>query len=375
MITNVGPVHLELLGLDRGDRRREGRAGRATCAPARRPSSPPTSRCSSEHLRDDITVVRLRRRAAPGRPRAAVHERPHAAQRLRRGRRRAGARRRAARARSTVELSAMRGQRHRAARAHRRRQRLLQRQPDVDARRPRRSCRVRGRPPRRRARRHARARPRRAALPRRDRRPCPRSRRRRCSSRSARWRARCTATARSTTAAEAAALVRELVRPGDTSWSRRRAASASRSSPRRSRKPRHGMGESSSPARPRCSSASSCRRSSSSSCATASSARTSARRAPRAITPRPGTPTMGGIIIFTAIAIPFLILSSYDWRSVGVFGAAIACALLGLRRRLHEDHPAPFAGPARAHEAAGHGRDLARAVVGRHQARRASRAT
>jgi phospho-N-acetylmuramoyl-pentapeptide-transferase len=42
-----------------------------------------------------------------------------------------------------------------------------------------------------------------------------------------------------------------------------------------------------------------------------------------------GTPTMGGIIIFTAISIPFLILSSYDWRAVGVFGAAIACALLG----------------------------------------------
>jgi phospho-N-acetylmuramoyl-pentapeptide-transferase len=42
-----------------------------------------------------------------------------------------------------------------------------------------------------------------------------------------------------------------------------------------------------------------------------------------------GTPTMGGLIIFTAIAIPFLILSSYDWRSVGVFGAAILSALLG----------------------------------------------
>ena len=42
-----------------------------------------------------------------------------------------------------------------------------------------------------------------------------------------------------------------------------------------------------------------------------------------------GTPTMGGIIIFTAISIPFLILSSYDWRSVGVFGAAILSALLG----------------------------------------------
>src|SRR3954468_11362585 len=42
-----------------------------------------------------------------------------------------------------------------------------------------------------------------------------------------------------------------------------------------------------------------------------------------------GTPTMGGIIIFLAVAAPFLILSDYDWRSVGVYGAAIACALLG----------------------------------------------
>jgi phospho-N-acetylmuramoyl-pentapeptide-transferase len=42
-----------------------------------------------------------------------------------------------------------------------------------------------------------------------------------------------------------------------------------------------------------------------------------------------GTPTMGGIIVFAAISLPFLILSNYDWRSVGVFGAAVACALLG----------------------------------------------
>ncbi len=42
-----------------------------------------------------------------------------------------------------------------------------------------------------------------------------------------------------------------------------------------------------------------------------------------------GTPTMGGVIILLAISIPFLILSNYDWRSVGVFGAALACALLG----------------------------------------------
>jgi phospho-N-acetylmuramoyl-pentapeptide-transferase len=42
-----------------------------------------------------------------------------------------------------------------------------------------------------------------------------------------------------------------------------------------------------------------------------------------------GTPTMGGIIIFTAITVPFLLLSNRGWASVGVFGAAIACALMG----------------------------------------------
>jgi phospho-N-acetylmuramoyl-pentapeptide-transferase len=42
-----------------------------------------------------------------------------------------------------------------------------------------------------------------------------------------------------------------------------------------------------------------------------------------------GTPTMGGIIIFAAIAIPFLALSHRDWPSIGVFGVALACALLG----------------------------------------------
>ena len=42
-----------------------------------------------------------------------------------------------------------------------------------------------------------------------------------------------------------------------------------------------------------------------------------------------GTPTMGGIIIFTAIAVPFLMLTEFDPRAVGVFGVAVACALLG----------------------------------------------
>jgi len=42
-----------------------------------------------------------------------------------------------------------------------------------------------------------------------------------------------------------------------------------------------------------------------------------------------GTPTMGGVLIFLAVSVPFLILSNYEWRSIGVFGVAIACALLG----------------------------------------------
>ncbi len=43
-----------------------------------------------------------------------------------------------------------------------------------------------------------------------------------------------------------------------------------------------------------------------------------------------GTPTMGGVLMFIAIAAPFAILSNWnDWHAIGVFGAAIACALLG----------------------------------------------
>jgi phospho-N-acetylmuramoyl-pentapeptide-transferase len=42
-----------------------------------------------------------------------------------------------------------------------------------------------------------------------------------------------------------------------------------------------------------------------------------------------GTPTMGGIVIFLAVSVPFLILSGYEWQSMAVYGVAIACALLG----------------------------------------------
>jgi phospho-N-acetylmuramoyl-pentapeptide-transferase len=42
-----------------------------------------------------------------------------------------------------------------------------------------------------------------------------------------------------------------------------------------------------------------------------------------------GTPTLGGIIILIAFAVPFLILSQRDWSSMGVLGVALACALVG----------------------------------------------
>jgi phospho-N-acetylmuramoyl-pentapeptide-transferase len=42
-----------------------------------------------------------------------------------------------------------------------------------------------------------------------------------------------------------------------------------------------------------------------------------------------GTPTMGGVILFAAITVPFLVLGTSDSKAVAVFGVAVACALLG----------------------------------------------
>ena len=42
-----------------------------------------------------------------------------------------------------------------------------------------------------------------------------------------------------------------------------------------------------------------------------------------------GTPTMGGVVMFFSMSLPFLVLSNYDWRAIGVFGTGVACALLG----------------------------------------------
>jgi phospho-N-acetylmuramoyl-pentapeptide-transferase len=42
-----------------------------------------------------------------------------------------------------------------------------------------------------------------------------------------------------------------------------------------------------------------------------------------------GTPTMGGLIVFIAIAVPYLVLSDRDTQSLAVFGVAVGCAALG----------------------------------------------
>jgi phospho-N-acetylmuramoyl-pentapeptide-transferase len=42
-----------------------------------------------------------------------------------------------------------------------------------------------------------------------------------------------------------------------------------------------------------------------------------------------GTPTMGGLIIFAAIIVPYLVLSERDASSLAVFGVALGCAALG----------------------------------------------
>src|SRR6185503_7694067 len=42
-----------------------------------------------------------------------------------------------------------------------------------------------------------------------------------------------------------------------------------------------------------------------------------------------GTPTMGGLIIFASICVPYLILSDRDAQSLAVFGVALGCAAIG----------------------------------------------
>ena len=77
-----------------------------------------------------------------------------------------------------------------------------------------------------------------------------------------------------------------------------------------------------------------------------------------------GTPTMGGVIILVAFAIPFLILSTRDWRSLGVLFATLACAALGFADDYTKIVKRRSLGTTRADEADRHDRDLARACGG-----------
>jgi phospho-N-acetylmuramoyl-pentapeptide-transferase len=51
---------------------------------------------------------------------------------------------------------------------------------------------------------------------------------------------------------------------------------------------------------------------------------------PEAHQTKAGTPTMGGIVIFLAVSVPFLILSDYRASSIAVFAVGLASAGLGL---------------------------------------------
>ncbi len=42
-----------------------------------------------------------------------------------------------------------------------------------------------------------------------------------------------------------------------------------------------------------------------------------------------GTPTMGGVVILLAFSVPFLVLTSGDWRAIGAWATAIGCGLIG----------------------------------------------
>ena len=45
-----------------------------------------------------------------------------------------------------------------------------------------------------------------------------------------------------------------------------------------------------------------------------------------------GTPTMGGVILFLAVSIPFLILTDFEWRSVGRVRHGDRVRAAGVRR-------------------------------------------
>ena len=86
-----------------------------------------------------------------------------------------------------------------------------------------------------------------------------------------------------------------------------------------------------------------------------------------------GTPTMGGIIIFTAIAVPFLLLTGLRPARGRRLRRRDRLRAARLRRRLREGRSAALAGPARPHEAVRHDPDRGRALARRHQVGRPAR--
>ena len=276
---------------------------------------------------------------------------------------------------SRSRCRALRGQRIELPRRDRRRRRLLQRQPDVDARRPRRPRRVGRRPPRRRARRHARARARRAPLPRRarraarasagvdvlvDRRRARRPRRRGYGG---------DASTRSPTPPRRRRSCPSCVEPGDTVLVKASRGVGPRGRRRGARPRRRGrrlMGEVLIGGHGRAAHLH---------LPVAAVHRVPARARVRPAHPRggaggpprrrPGTPTMGGIIIFLGDRGP--VPDPHRLRLARGRGLRRRDRLRAarLRRRLHEDRPAPLARPAgRARSCVLHDRDLARRCGG-----------
>ncbi len=86
-----------------------------------------------------------------------------------------------------------------------------------------------------------------------------------------------------------------------------------------------------------------------------------------------GTPTMGGLVLFLAVAVPFLILSDYRAVSLAVFATAARHGWAGVRRRLDKIRKRRSLGLSGRTKLVGAGADLDRAVAGSRPSTWASR--
>ena len=415
-ITNVGPVHLELLGtleaiaeakaeiLARARRRRRRRRSRPTPRRSSRTSPPEletiTFGARRRRLRARLTSLDGdgmraddRHAARRGRVRARLRRAAQPRQRALRGRDRRRARasslgEMAARTAAHILLAAAR-RADRAARGLRAGQRLLQRQPDLDARGARQPRLARGRRAADRGpRRDGGARAATAAeLPPRGRRARPRARDRPRSSASASSPATTRPTSGRRPRAAAVPLVARAARRGRRGPRQGLARrSGSRPSPRRSstRRSRRGRPDRGLVRHRRDRRRAQIDRGEVLIAGMAAMLITIflgpkfieflrvrefgqqiREEGPQEHHAKAGTPTMGGLILFLAIAVPYLVLSKRDTASLAVFGVALGCAAARLRRRLHQDLQAPLARALGALQAARPDRARAGALVGR----------